>query len=151
MPAEWAMNPNWAKKGQIPRPLTVARVESVYERVSFKALIKRYRGLVPVTGFIARSMSRNSDERYTMFEFTDKQQEAFSLAVLYQFNVDGNMQVVFLTKAVKVPELNKTMRLPLLVPHDRVDTWLETEKQGVIEKCLGDYSLPKTLLLEEIK
>lgn len=151
MPAEWAMNPNWAKKGQIPRPLTIARAESVYERVSFKALIKRYRALVPVTGFIARSLNRNKEGYYSMFEFHDAQNEAFALATLYQFNVDGNMQVVFLTKAIKVPGLKKTMRLPLLIPHKKVDEWLESEKKIGIGNWMENYQFPEQLNFKELQ
>ena len=151
MPAEWAMNPNWAKKGQIPRPLTVARAETVYERVSFKALIKRYRALVPVTGFMSRSLSRNKDGRYVLYEFSDKQNEAFALAALYQFNVDGNMQIVILTKAVKVPSLNKTMRVPLVVPHKKVTEWLESEKKVGIANWLENYQFPQDLTLKLIQ
>ena len=42
-PAEWGMTPNWDRKKQIPRPLTVARAETLRERVSYKSLIQRYR------------------------------------------------------------------------------------------------------------
>lgn len=143
MPAEWAMNPNWAKKGQVPRALTVARAESVFDRVSYKALIKRYRALIPVNGFMARSLSRNREGHYVMYEFSDSQQEAFSLAALYQFNIDGNMQVVLLTKAVKVPELKKTIRLPLTIENKKVDEWLESEKFTKIKNWINDYQMPE--------
>jgi len=66
IPAEWAMNPNWARKGQIPRPLTIARAESVFERVSYKALIRRYRGLLPVNGVTVRSLNKNINGMYML-------------------------------------------------------------------------------------
>ena len=135
-PAEWGMLPNWDTKQRITRPLTVARVETLYERVSYKNLIPRYRALIPVNGFTLRSNSRTVSDVYKFYQVQDTNQECMMLAALYQFNVDGNMQVVLLSKNKKASEFHRSVRMPLIIEKENWNEWLNSEKKTRINELL---------------
>lgn len=135
-PAEWSMLPNWDTKRRITRPLTVARVETLYERVSYKNLIPRYRALIPVNRFTVRSNSRTVSDIYKFYQVKDKSNSCMMLAALYQFNVDGNMQVVLLSCNEKSSKTHRSVRMPLIVDKENWGTWLNTEKKDKINQLL---------------
>jgi len=135
-PAEWGMMPNWDRKKHIPRPLTIARAETLYERVSFKSLVRRYRALIPVNALRISSKSGTTKDSYSFYKATHKNNTVLGLGALYQFNVDGNMQVVLITRTYKVPQFKKTLRLPLLISNDDINAWLSVEKKPQIDVLL---------------
>ena len=47
----WGLIPSWAKGGQFKRPLINARSETIWEKLSFKKLIKSNRCIVLANGF----------------------------------------------------------------------------------------------------
>ena len=135
-PAEWGMLPNWDTKRRISRPLTVARIETLYERVSYKNLIPRYRALIPVNSFTVRSNSRTVSDVYRFYQVQDTNQACMMLAALYQFNVDGNMQVVLLSHNKKASKTHRSVRMPLIMHKENWDAWLSTEKKDKINLLL---------------
>ena len=149
-PAEWGMTPNWDRKKQIPKPLTIARAETLHERVSYKSLMRRYRALVPVNAVRCQSLDKTGNNVYKNYLIKSNNQHALALAALYQFNVDGNMQVVLITQAQKVPALNKTLRLPVIINADDYQPWLTTEKMSIIEFILEKEAI-RFLDVSEIK
>ena len=144
-PAEWGMLPNWDTKRRITRPLTVARVETLYDRVSYKNLIPRYRALIPVNAFIVRSNSRTVSAVYKFYKAQDTKQPCIMLAALYQFNVDGNMQVVLLSQNKKASEAHRSVRMPLIIHKENWATWLNTQKKDKIDQLL-ESSFPQNLV-----
>ena len=135
-PAEWGMLPNWDTKRRITRPLTVARVETLDEQVSYKNLLPRYRALIAVNRFIVRSNSRTISDIYKFYDVENPYQPCMMLAALYQFNVDGNMQVVLLSRNEKASEIHRSTRLPLIIEKDNWDDWLNSEKKPRINQLL---------------
>jgi len=51
------------------------------------------------------------------------------------------MQVVLLTKAVKVPQLKKTLRLPLFIKQQQHDDWLNADKVKIVKNLLASDDL----------
>ena len=137
-PAEWGMLPNWDTKRRITRPLTVARVETLYERVSYKNLIPRYRALIPVNGFIVRSNSRTVSDIYKFYQVKNKSNSCMMLAALYQFNVDGNMQVVLMSRNEKASKARRSVRMPLLIDEENWGVWLNSEKKTRVKQLLEE-------------
>jgi len=136
-PAEWGMLPNWDSKNKITRPLTIARIETLYERVSYKNLITRYRALIPVNKFTVRSDSRSISDTYSFYEVIDKNQKCMMLAALYQFNVDGNMQIVLLSRKQKASGQHRSVRMPLILDKANWGDWLNAEKKTKIFTLLS--------------
>lgn len=136
-PAEWGMMPNWDRKKHIPRPLTIARAETLYERVSYKSLVRRYRALIPVNAISISNKSSASNDNVSLYKLSHQHESALGLGALYQFNVDGNMQVVLITRTYKFPHIKKTLRLPLLINPEDIDAWLNVEKKPQIDKMLN--------------
>jgi putative SOS response-associated peptidase YedK len=143
-PAIWGLIPPWAKPGQFPRPLTHARAETVFEKSSFKNLIRRYRGLVVVNGFYTHT-TRHSRRPVTYYYSADN--TAMALGALWQYNVDGNVELALLNT---ISERDKE-RLPVVIPASSLNDWLNSEKQNEITAmlntdimalrsyCVGDY------------
>ncbi len=144
-PAEWALIPLWAKPGQFPRPLTVARVETLWERASYKNLARRYRALIPVNGFYVSSSRRSVQH---VWHVRDEQRGAMALGALYQYNADGNMQISLITvpRSEALPDIND--RHPLVVPSPSFTSWLNSDRQSEIESML-EYR-PKTLVAQRV-
>ena len=137
-PAEWGMLPNWDTKRQIARPLKIARVETLYERVSYKNLIPRYRALIPVNRFTVRSNSRTVSDIYKFYQIENKSNSCMMLAALYQFNVDGNMQVVLLSRNEKASKAHRSVRMPLLIDEKNWGVWLNSEKKARVKQLLEE-------------
>ena len=139
-PAEWGMLPNWDTKRRITRPLTVARVETLDERVSYKNLLPRYRALIPVNSFCVRSNSRTVSDVYKFYQVQDANRPCIMLAALYQFNVDGNMQVVLLSRNEKASNLHRSVRMPLIIEKGDCNDWLNSEKKSKINQLLEKHT-----------
>jgi len=132
-PVEWAMVPPWARPGQFQGPLTIARSETVWERASFKNLIRRYRAVIPVNGFYVWPGKEGTGQPW---HISAAEQPATALAAIYQFSADGVMQICLLT----VPENGAVgeccERLPVVIDNDDVEQWLNEEKRSVIDRFL---------------
>jgi putative SOS response-associated peptidase YedK len=48
---EWGIVPPWAKPEQFSRPLINARAETIWDKPSFRNLVRRYRAVIPANGF----------------------------------------------------------------------------------------------------
>ncbi|MBT8141653.1 MAG: hypothetical protein HKN88_03410 [Gammaproteobacteria bacterium] len=145
-PAEWGMLPNWDKKQRITRPLTIARTETIHERVSFKSLIRRYRAIIAVNGFTIRTTKHGMTHGTTL---QHRNNEAFLLGALYQFNVDGNMQVALLTKSQRLTNIKKTIRLPLFIEQKQCRTWLKCVKINTIDSLMQDCDTHQLRFLQQ--
>lgn len=128
-PAIWGLVPPWAKPGQFPRPLTHARAETVFERASFKNLVRRYRGCVVVNGFYLGVTKRSRQPVTYCYREDDS---AIALGALWQYNADGNVELVLLNVAGESAD----ERMPVVIPEERLDEWLTSEDQAAIEQML---------------
>jgi|GEM_PF-1644922 len=132
-PVEWAMVPPWAKPGQFHGPLTIARSETVWERASFKNLIRRYRAVIPVNGFYVWSGSEGTGQPWHVQAIDAP---AMALAAIYQFSVDGVMQICLLTTEESGAIGECCERLPVVIDNDRLEQWLNGEKRPDIDRFL---------------
>lgn len=132
-PVEWAMVPPWAKPDQFRAPLTIARSETVWERASFKNLIRRYRAIVPVNGFYVWPGKEGIGQA---LHVSSLDEPALALGAIYQYSADGIMQICVLT----VPESGaigeSCERLPVVIDSHSVTDWFEAEKTSEINRFL---------------
>ncbi len=132
-PVEWALIPPWAKPGQFPRPLTIARAETVWERASFKNLIRRYRCIIPANGFYAFDRKKSQRRAWHIGGDTE---HALALGGIRQYNADGIMQICILTIEDDGALAGIDDRVPVIVPRDRLRDWLNSDDRGVVDSML---------------
>ncbi len=132
-PVEWAMVPPWAKPGQFQGPLTIARSETVWERASFKNLIRRYRAIVPVNGFYVWPGKEGAGQPLHVSAIDEP---AMALAAIYQFSADGVMQICLLTVEESGAIGESCERLPVVIDSESMQDWLDAEKTADINHYL---------------
>lgn len=132
-PVEWAMVPSWAKPGQFQGPLTIARSETVWERASFKNLIRRYRAIVPVNGFFVWPGAEGAGQP---LHVSSVDAPAMALAAIYQYSADGIMQICLLTVEESGAIGESCERLPVVIQNDSIQHWLDAEKKSEINRYL---------------
>jgi len=138
-PMQWGFIPPWAKPGQFPRPLTVARAETIHERPSFRPLIRRYRGLLPINGFYEWSGRGNNRVPHYI---CDVQQPALAVATLCQMHGDGYHQCCVITTRATDPMSSIHKRQPLLISREQLSDWLLNDTPAAIEQYLMPTDLP---------
>lgn len=121
IPAEWGILPPWADKAKFKGPLINARSETIWEKPSFRHLIKSKRAIIPVNGFYEWKREKGSKQA---FYFKPANDPAFALAGIYQIPKDGVPQCCIITT-----EANKIMgpvhhRMPVLLARRSFEKWL---------------------------
>lgn len=118
----WGIVPSWAKPDQFKRPLINARSETIWEKPSFKSLIKNQRALVPVTGFY--EWKRDGDNKTPYYVFPADAAAMF-FAGIWQLDKEGMPQVTLITTAANEAMATVHHRMPVIVSPDEAQTWLE--------------------------
>ncbi len=132
-PMQWGFVPPWAKEGQFKRPLFNARSETIWEKPSFKNLIRRYRGIVPVNGFYEWQKKGNS--RLANY-ITLKDAPAMGLGAIIQNHSDGYSQCCLITTDANSQMQDVHNRQPVIINADKIDAWLNSEKEDHINQCM---------------
>ena len=133
VPAEWGLIPLWAKPGQFTRPLTHARAETVWERPSFRNLIRQYRALVVVNGFYV--WRRNMAAYISAAEDT-----AMALGAIWQYSGDGYVQLAILNTEPSESCQPYSTRFPVMVPAGKMNDWLRENDSKSINAFLHTSS-----------
>jgi len=141
----WGIVPHWAREKPGTRPLINARVETAWEKPSFRKLVQNTRAIVPVNGFYEW---RRENSRKTPYYITLSDHKAMALAALYQVTREGTMEVAILTReaAGKMNEVHS--RMPVTLDDDNLESWLSTERPEFIQQLLGTQALPKFNITE---
>ena len=135
----WGIVPHWAREKPGARPLINARVETAWEKPSFRRLVQNTRAIVPVNGFYEW---RRENSRKTPFYITLPGHKAMALAAIYQVTKEGTMEVAILTResAGKMNEVHN--RMPVTLDEENMGAWLNTEAPEFIQHLLGTQVLP---------
>lgn len=129
----WGIVPSWAKPGQFNRPLINARSETIWEKPSFKQLIKNQRVLVPITGFYEW---HRVDDTKTPYYIYPAGAAAMFLAGIYQTNNDGVTEVSLITTAANDTMARVHHRMPVIVKPDLVPVWLGNSSQEELNQLM---------------
>ncbi len=132
-PMQWGFVPPWAKEGQFKRPLFNARSETIWEKPSFKNLIRRYRGIVPVNGFYEWQKKGNS--RLANY-ISLKDAPAMGLGAIIQTHSDGYSQCCLITADANSQMQDVHNRQPVIINADNMDEWLNGEKEDQINQLM---------------
>lgn len=125
----WGLIPGWAKDPSIGNKLANARGETVAEKPSFRSAFKRWRCLVPASGFYEWKAVAGKKQP---FYIRPTGQDLFGLAGITELwkGPDGPVHTVSLITT----EPNELMRMihdrmPVIIPASDYCDWLDPENQ----------------------
>jgi len=142
---QWGIVPGWARDKPGTRPLINARVETAWEKPSFRKLIQGTRGIVPVNGFYEW---RRENNRKTPYYIKLSDQSTMALAAIYQITREGTMEVAILTReaAGEMAEIHN--RMPVSLNKENLEAWLRPEPPELVQQLLASQTLPKLAISE---
>jgi putative SOS response-associated peptidase YedK len=125
----WGLVPSWADDPGIGARMINARSETAPEKPSFRSAFRRRRCLIPVDGFYEWKRENGSKQPYY---FRIDGGRPFAFAGLWEsWNKDGEIRsctILTTTANDLVEEIHE--RMPVILPRDRYDAWLDPEAEG---------------------
>jgi putative SOS response-associated peptidase YedK len=138
----WGLIPAWAKDPAIGNKMFNARAESVAEKPSYRDAFKKRRCLIVADGFYEWEKI-NRIKKPLLFSL--KSGEPFALAGLYESWTSPEKKVIR-TCTIITTEPNDLLcpihdRMPVIVPADRQDFWIDahTQNQKALLSILAPY------------
>lgn len=130
---EWGIVPPWAKPETFSRPLINARAETIWDKPSFRKLVKEKRVIIPVNGFY--EWKRSNGVRIP-FYFDASIAGAIALGGIYQISKDGVLQCCVVTTGANDLMQPVHHRMPVVVPVEAMADWLASEDRNVIDQIM---------------
>jgi putative SOS response-associated peptidase YedK len=123
----WGLLPSWVKDPKKFTLLINARGESAVEKPAFRAAMKRRRCLIPADGFYEWQAGGARKQPYFIHR---KSGQPFAFAGLWETWTGPNGEELE-TAAIVTTAVNKTLapihdRMPVIVPPDAFDLWLNS-------------------------
>ncbi len=132
-PMQWGYIPPWAKEGVFKRPLFNARSETIWEKPSFKNLIRRYRAIIPANGFY--EWTRKGKEKEAN-HISLKDHPAIALGAIVQTHTDGYLQCCLITTEANGDMQSVHNRQPVIIQPDEIETWLTDDSPDYLNTCM---------------
>ena len=117
----WGIIPPWAKEGQFKSPLINARSETVWEKPSFKKLVKSNRCIILANGFYEWNRRETPKQPYRI---TIKDNQDMAMAGIYQISKDGEMQCCIITMQANQKMKEVHNRMPVILSEDNLKDWI---------------------------
>ena len=144
--ARWGLIPSWVKDPKTFALLFNARLEGINDKPSYRAAMRRRRCLIPVDGFYEW---RKEGKNKRPFFVRAKSGAPFAFAGLCETWADRDGGEIE-TAAIVTCEANETLapiheRMPVIVPQDKFDAWLDCERIdaksaiALVGKAPGDF------------
>ncbi|MCH2540041.1 MAG: SOS response-associated peptidase [Anaerolineales bacterium] len=142
----WGLIPSWWEEVGRRSGLINARSETVDEKPSFRQAFRRRRCLIPADGFYEWRLMSNGEKQpvYVRLET----EEVFAFAGLWECNSrgfgSGGDEIYSCTiLTTKANELLRPIhnRMPVILPVDDYEAWLETEESDpfVLQRMMRPY------------
>lgn len=127
--ARWGLIPSWVKDPKEFSLLINARLESAAEKPSFRAAMKYRRCLIPADGFYEWKKEGTGKRPYFI---RTRNRQPFAFAGLWETWADRDGGEID-TAAILTCNANRTLapihdRMPVIVPPDKFDAWLDCDK-----------------------
>ena len=124
----WGLVPSWADDPGIGARMINARSETAPEKPSFRSAFRRRRCLIRADGFYEWKRLNGSKQPYS---FRIDGGRPFAFAGLWEsWNKDGEIRscaILTTTANDLVEEVHE--RMPVILPRDRYDAWLDPEAE----------------------
>lgn len=143
--ADWGLVPSWAKADKhddFRKNCLNARSETAHEKASFKSLIYRRRGLLPVSGFIEWHHASAKDKQ--PYHVRSTASSIMTLGCLWDEWVDkvsGETQRTFSILTTEANELmqfvhNSKKRQPVIIPEEHRASWLSPRTPSEVSELM---------------
>ena len=136
----WGIIPHWAREKPGTRPLINARVETAWEKPSFRKLVRESRAIVPINGFY--EWHRDSGGK-TPYYIRLASHKAMALAAIYQVTRDGTMETAILTREAMGDMSEIHNRMPVTLDENSLQAWLRTGPPEQIQQLLDTQATPR--------
>ena len=148
--ATWGLVPSWAKDTSIAAKLTNARSETVAEKPSFRKAFASQRCLVPADGYYewyaAQATTGSGRPAKLPFYIHAFDTSTLAMAGLYEWwkRPDGTwlLTCCVLTTAANDDLMRIHDRMPVMVPKDRWNWWLDGRSKVEVEPLLDPALVP---------
>lgn len=139
---QWGLVPHWADDPSIGSRMINARAESVAKKPAFRAAFRRRRCLIPASGFYEWKKTPSGKQPYHVYLPDEK---VFGFAGIWEHwtGADGSE---LLSCAIITTDANELVaqvhdRMPVIVPRDAYDVWLQPEGVPLreLEELLRPY------------
>jgi putative SOS response-associated peptidase YedK len=129
----WGFLPSWVKEPQPGKPLINARVETVFEKPSFRNAIRRRRCLIPTDGFYEWQGDVPGKKRAYFIHRPDDSLFAFAGIWEHWIGADGSEleSVAMLTTEPNLPVATIHDRSPVVIHPENFERWLDVTEEKV--------------------
>lgn len=123
---KWGLVPEWSRDARIGNKMINARAETIAEKPAFRKPFRTKRCIVPADGFYEWRKADKQPHR-----IVHRDESLLSMAALYDVWVSPTGEKLA-TVTIVTTEPNPLMaalhdRMPVILPRDRVDTWLDRD------------------------
>jgi putative SOS response-associated peptidase YedK len=135
----WGLVPSWADDPEIGARMINARSETAPEKPSFRRAFRGRRCLIPADGFYEWKRENGGKQPY-YFHMQDGRPFAFAGLWESWEKGDGTLRTcaILTTRANSVLE-GVHDRMPVILPHDAYDAWLDPDAD---REELGELTIP---------
>jgi putative SOS response-associated peptidase YedK len=142
---QWGLVPRWTRNLEQAREMQSrtlnARMETVYEKPSYRDAIKRRRGLLPVNGFMEW---RHEGKVKIPYFIRMRQHEIFTLGCIWEEWTEPETGECRTTFSILTTEANLLMsyvhnsaeRMPVVIPHADRQQWLFAEDREEVQPLM---------------
>jgi putative SOS response-associated peptidase YedK len=128
--ARWGLLPHWAKDERIAFKVINARAETLTEKPAYRSLIGKHRCLVVADGFYEWQIGDDGKKEPVYFQLASG--EPFGFAALWTSRTDPLTEEVVESCTIITTRPNYLVapvhdRMPVIMPRDLEDAWLDPE------------------------
>lgn len=133
----WGLIPHWAKDKSGSAKLNNARGETVHEKPSFRTAFKKFRCLIPASGYYEwQTALEGSNRRKKPFYIHPNDAPYFAMAGVCDHWLDkGTGELVLSTAIITIDPCEKLKevhdRMPVMIPKAHWADWLDPKNQNV--------------------
>ncbi len=133
----WGLIPHWAKDKTVSAKLNNARGETVHEKPSFRTAFKKFRCLIPASGYYEwQAPSESSGGRKQPFYIYPNETPYFAMADVCDDWIDKSSGELVMSTAIITTEPCEKLRhvhdrMPVMIPKNDWVEWLDPRNQDV--------------------
>lgn len=151
----WGLVPPWAKPGQFKQPLINARSETIWEKPSFRNLIKSNRCIIIANGFYEWNRAESPKQPYRI-RLKDQQsvaqqsvaQKSMAMAGIYQVSKEGELQCCIVTMQANSDMASVHHRMPVIVENENMHGWLSAKRQDEVDDLVEEAAQTRFELIK---
>lgn len=133
----WGLIPSWAKDASIGAKLNNARGDTVHEKPSFRTGFKRFRCLVPASGYYEwQAVPEGQQGRKQPYFISPTEAPFFAMAGICDHWTDQETGELVMSTAIITTEPSPSLahihdRMPVMIQPEDWATWLDPKNQDI--------------------